>query len=1117
MKFRRILPLLIAVLFAPLFMVAQVTTSSITGFVKSSTGDPLDGATVTAVHQPTGTKYVTLTKRDGNFTIPNTVIGGPFQLTVEYVGYAPQKIEGITLVLGEPYIADVTLSLKSNTLSEVTIAGVGRTTVAKTGASTNFNARQIASLPSFSRSVTDFTRLTPQANGNGFAGRDGRFNNLQVDGANLNNNFGLSSDPLPGGGSSPISIDAFDEISVNIAPYDVRQSGFTGAGLNILTKSGTNAFHGSAYGYYRDQSFNGTHAGAVTLTPTPSKNKVYGATLGGPIIKNKLFFFLNAEWENNQVPNSNSFVPTGSTASGTVSAAPKDSLDKFRNVLKTKYGYDAGVYDNRPNFVTKNRKLLAKINWNINEKNKLVLKYSDFNGSDNSPLNGSSVPNSGAGGFSIAGIAGTQSRLPNNRNSAQSIAFSNSDYGTNHIVQSGTLELNSNFNSRMANQLLLAYTHINDTRFSPAGIFPTIEIFDAAGTVAGVTKGRNYMSAGTDPFTRNNEVVNNIATITDNFTYFAGRHTLTAGATYEYQKVGNAFMGGSESYYIYNNLNDFVTDQTPAFFSYTYSLVSGQPKVFSANLKVGQLGVYAQDEFNINQNFKLTYGVRADVPTYLEQPKENPAITALQFPDKNGDLQNFSTGKWPKSTVLFSPRVGFRWKVPDEKGMILRGGTGIFTGKIPFVFLTNMPSNSGVYQNGATLNTPAALAGITFNPNPDAYISKFPSTITATAPGSFVLLDPNFKFPQVFRTNLGLDKALGNGFAATVDLIYTKDINAVKMRNVNLKDPSGTLTGLDNRPYYPSATTAAGKYVYPDLAGVGKGGTVIILENTKKGYSFASTFQLAKAQSKGFFGSVSYTYTLATEISSNPGSQATSAWQSIINRGTPNSEELYNSAYSIPHRVTANLSYRLEYANHFASTLSFYYEGAAQGKYSYIIGGDINNDGNNASDLMYIYAKGSDVPFQDFTQTVGGVTSVKYTVADQQKAYDQLLANTPYLRKHAGQYAERNSALTPWFNRLDARFLQDFYLKVGDTKHSLQFTVDVVNLPNLLNKDWGIRDLYVINNPLTLKSSTGAATPKYNLSEVTQDGTKQLMTKPFQKSTAFSTTWNMQLGLRYFF
>ncbi|HEY5407583.1 MAG TPA: carboxypeptidase regulatory-like domain-containing protein [Ginsengibacter sp.] len=1116
MNLKRLLPFLFVAFIFPFFAQAQVTTSSIVGFVKSDAGTPLDGATVTAIHQPSGTKYQTITKKDGNFTIPYTRIGGPYTITVEYVGYKPQTLDNVVLNLGQPFSADITLATNSTVLTEVTVTAAGGSgTKTKTGASTVFNSRQITTLPSISRSITDFTRLTPQASsGNSFAGRDGRFNNLQIDGANLNNNFGLSTDPQPGGGASPISIDAYDEISVNIAPYDVRQSGFTGAGLNVITKSGTNTFHGTAYGFYRDQSFNGKHVGDVDLTQTPQKNKVYGASLGGPIIRNKLFFFANAEWENKSVPNGNTFVPTGSSASGNLSAAPKDSLDKFASVLKSKYNYNAGAYDNRPNYITKNRKLLGKIDWNISNKQKLVLKFSDFKGSDQSPLNGSSVPNSGAGGFIIRGTSGSLTRLPNNRNSNQSIGFANSDYGTDHVVQSGTLELNSSFNSSFSNQLLLAYTHINDTRNSPGGIFPTIEIFDADGTVAGVTKGRNYMSAGTDPFTRNNEVVNNIADLTDNFTYFAGRHTLTAGATYEYQKVGNAFMPGSESYYIYNDLNDFVNDAPPAYFSYTYSLVAGQPKVFSANLQLGQLGAYIQDEFNINSNFKLTYGIRGDVPTYLKQPLANPAIDALQFPDENGNLKSYSSGKWPKASILFSPRVGFRWKVPDEKGLVLRGGTGVFTGKIPFVFLTNMPSNSGVYQNGVVLNQAADLAGITFNPNPDAYVSKFPSTVTAKAPGSFVLIDPTFKFPQVFRTNFGIDKQLGHGFAATVDILYTKDLNAVKMRNANLIEPTGTLNGEDNRKYYPTAQTGGAKFVNPSV------GSVIVLENTKKGYSFSSSFQLSKAFANGFYGSAAYTYTLATEVSPNPGSQATSAWQSIINRGTPNDEELYNSAYSIPHRVVGTISYRKEYAHHFASTLSLFYEGEAQARFSYIVGGDVNKDGNSSSDLMYIYAKGSDVPFADFTTTTNNVTTVKYTIAQQQAAYDQLVSNDPYLRRHKGQYAERNSAITPWYNRIDARFLQDFFVNAGGVKHTLEFSVDVLNLPNLLCKDWGIKQYTalgsstnLINNPLTLKSIDATGTPVYNLAEFN----KALITTPFQKDISTFSTWGMQLGLRYIF
>ncbi|MEO7315491.1 MAG: TonB-dependent receptor [Ginsengibacter sp.] len=1103
MQFKKLLPLLIVAILAPFFMNAQVTTSSISGFVKSISGEPLESATVTAIHQPSGTKYVTLSKKDGNYTLPNARVGGPYSVTVDYVGFKPQTIENITLSLGEPSIVDVILSTNESVLSEITISGVGRPTVAKTGASTVFNNKQIAALPSISRSISDITRLTPQANGNSFAGRDGRYNNLQVDGANLNNNFGLSTDPLPGGGASPISIEAFDEISVNIAPFDVRQSGFTGAGLNVITKSGTNTLHGSAYGYYRDQDLTGNRAGKTELTRTPSKNKSYGATLGGPIIKDKLFFFVNAEWEDASTPNPNTWIPKGSTATGRESFAPIDSLNKFRTHLKTKYNYEAGAYDNRPNFVNENRKFLAKLDWNISNKHKLVLKYSDLKASDQSPLNASSVPN--GGGFRItdfsvnpAVVGGSNSRLPNSRNGNQSIAFTNSDYATDHVVQSGTIELNSNFTSKISNQLLLSYTHITDTRTSPGGIFPTIEIFNADGSVDGVSKGSNYMSAGTDPFTRNNDIVNNIAAITNNFSYFAGKHTLTAGVNYEYQKVGNAFMAGSEGYFVYNTLNEFINDKPPAFYAYTYSLVPGQPKVFSADLKIGQLGIYAQDEFNINSNFKLTYGLRVDLPTYLDKPIENTAITALKFPNEKGELTSYNTGAWPKAAPLFSPRAGFRWKVPQEKGLTIRGGAGVFTGKIPFVFLTNMPSNSGVYQNGAAFTKASDLASIKFDPNPDAYISKFPSTVTAEAPRSFVMIDPEFKFPQVFRTNLGVDKQLGNGFMATIDVLYTKDLNAVKMRNANLKDPSNKLNGVDNRPFYPSGADK----VYPNLT------EAIVLENTKKGYSFSSTAQISKGFSKGFFGSIAYTYTLATEISPNPGSRANSAWQSIQNVGTPNSEELYLSSYAIPHRVVGNISYKLEYAKNLATTISLYYQGSAQGNYSYIIGGDLNKDGNNASDLMYIYKKGTDVPF---------VTNGAYSIAQQQAAYDQFVSSSPYLSTRKGNYAERNSALTPWYNRIDARLLQDIFVKIGNTKHTIQLSADVINLPNLISSNWGLRDYYTLNNPLRLKTVDALGNPTFTWSEVTVNGAKKLVDNAFEKNNSFSTTYQVQFGVRYLF
>lgn len=1112
MNFKRILPILIAGLLMPFLMNAQVTTSSITGFVKSSDGQPIEGATITAVHVPSGTKYFTVSQKDGNFTIPNARIGGPYSITAESVGFASSTINDAQLILGDAFNAQFVLTEKASELSEVTVLGLGSANIVKTGVSTNISNREIQTMPGLSRDISDYTRLTPQAAGNAFAGQDSRLNNLKVDGANLNNNFGLSSDPMPGG-LSPISIETFDQISVNVAPFDVRQSGFTGAGINVTTKSGTNTLHGSAYGFYRNQNFNGDKADGQKVNISDQTNKVFGFTLGGPIIKDKLFFFGNYEHENNQTPNPNTFVPDGSTAPGTASAAPKADLDKFRDALISKYKYDPGVYDNRPNFAQKARRILGKIDWNISTKHKLTLKYSDYKGSDQSPVNGSSVPNSTVESFRIFNPSdltkngGFQSRLPNNRNSAQSIAFSNSDYGTNHVVQSATVELNSTFNSRWSNQLLFAYTHIDDARFSPGGFFPTVTIFNGDGSVPNVTQYRNYMTAGTDPFTRNNEVINNISSITDNATLFAGRHTITFGGTYEYQKVGNAFMGGSESLYMYNSLDDFLNNAAPAYYNYTYAYDPSVVKIFSANLKIGQLGLYVQDEFNINSNFKLTYGIRGDVPIYVEQPLANPAIEAFQFPDRNGVMKSFSVGHWPKSRLLLSPRVGFRWKVPNEPGLVLHGGMGIFTGKIPFVFLTNMPSNSGVYQNAVAIadnDGPVKLTDVLFDPDPDAHRGLFPAKPPTTAPGGFVLIDPDFKFPQVFRANFGFDKSLGSGFTASVDLMYSKNINAVKMRDANLIAPAGTLTGEDDRPYYPSTQSGNLKRLYPQL------GNIIMLENISKGYAFQATAQIKKSFSKGFYGSLAYTYTDATEISPNPGSRAASAWQSIVNRGTPNDVELYPTQYALPHRVVGTISYRLEYAQHFATTVSLYYQGASQGTMNYIVGGDINGDGNNASDLMFIYAKGSEVPFVDIKDKNNNVT---HTVAEQAQAYDEFVASSSYLTKHKGQYAQRNASLYPWYNRVDARLLQDFFLNIGGERHNLQFIVDVINLPNLISNKWGVRDSYTVNNPLTFKGIVNGA-PTFNM---VTDNKGVLRTETFQKLISASTTWQMQLGLKYFF
>ncbi|MFB6454830.1 TonB-dependent receptor domain-containing protein [Chitinophaga sp. Hz27] len=1087
----------------------QVTTSSMQGRIKDDKGLGLIGATVKATHVPSGTVYGTTTRTDGNYTIPGMRIGGPYKVEISYIGYKTIVLEGLSLNLGEPFTLNQTLT-SGQDLQTVNVVGskAGAINQNRTGASTVIGLRQLQTLPTVSRSVTDFTRLTPQANGNGFGGRDGRYNNLQVDGANLNNNFGLSSDPLPGGGASPISLDAYDQITVNIAPYDVRQSGFTGAGINAVTKSGTNDFHGSVYGYYRDQSFNGKKVHDNTLPVTSSENKIIGGTFGGAIIKNKLFFFVSGEYEKSSTPGITfnpspaGWDPTAKLPSGQ-SITNIDSMIKLRNYLISKYGYDPGAYNNFPAFQQKNHKILAKIDWNINAIHKLTLKYSDFSGSDNSQENGSSIPNSGAGLMTVPGRAGTISRLPNNRFSAGSMAFNGSNYGTDHISRTATVELNSNFSPKMSNQLLLTYTKNQDTRFSFSDPFPTVDIFDG--------KGNNYISFGTDPFTRNNDVINNVWSATDNFTYYAGKHTITAGLTYEYQKVGNMFMPGAASYYAYGSLADFMNDRAPIYYANTYTLVPGDSSIYSANLKIGQIGAYIQDEFQVRNNLKLTLGLRADVPTYIGNPLENPVYTPLDFVDQSGNNTHYTTGAWPKSRLMLSPRFGFRWDVKSDKSLIVRGGTGIFTGKIPFVFLTNMPTNSGMYQNGAVLNTPAQLANVNFQPNANYWLGNpatsnyFPTKPASTVTGAPVFISRDFKFPQVWRTNIGVDKTLGAGFTATFDAMFTKDINAVRMFNGNLKNPTGNMNNNgDNRPYYPATQTGANKYPTPALS------TVVVMDNTSKGYSTSLTAQLTKSFSNGLYGSVAYTFTKAEDVTGNPGNQATSVYQSNITRNGANSIELANSQYAVPHRVVANVSYRKEYAKHFASTLSLFYEGQASGRYSFIYNGDLNGDGLSSNDLMFIYAKGSDINFVPYTS---GTTTV--TVAQQQAAYDALVAGNKYLSKHKGEYATRNGALMPWYNRLDARFLQDFYLtSKGGTRHTLQFSVDVLNLPNLISKNWGIRQQAYTNsnyvNPLSTAGVDANGVASFKYSNITQ-------TTATQDIKSNLSTWGMQLGLKYSF
>ncbi len=1079
------------------FLHAQVTTSTITGNVKTAGGESLVGATITATHTPSGSVYNTIAKKDGFFTLPGLRIGGPYTVKIDFVGQESKVFEGIILQLGEPYNIQAVLGEDSKELEAVVVTGKSKKTASdKGGMSTVLNSRILNTMPTISRSITDFTRLTPQANGNSFGGRDARLNNITVDGANLNNNFGLNTDPLPGAGNSPVSLDAFDEISVSISPFDVKQGNFTGGNIAAITKSGTNTFHGTAYYYFRNEDLIGDKVKDQRALKPAGKTTIFGGSIGGPIIKNKLFFFVNAEKETKPPAAGITWTPTGGSGQGNISDVTKTDLDLVSNYVKG-MGYDPGVYDNFPNFKNDNYKILGKIDWNISNKHKLTLKYSDFKGTQDFQPSQS------------GNISGTQAGLTYGpKFSKTAMGFSNINYQQIDIVRSGALELNSNFSSRLSNQFLATVTQIKSDKEGQGDVFPFVDIFKAS---------QNYISLGTEPFNgRNNKVLNDIYTITNNLTYYAGKHTLTAGVSYEYQKVGNMFMRGASGYYAFASVDDFVNNRAPIKFAQTYSLIPGKDDVTSAELKIGQLSAYIQDEINITPQFKVTVGVRVDKPVYPEQPLENPANSALNFQDLNGAPEKLTTGSFPKAAPLFSPRAGFRWDIHGDKSKILRGGTGLFTGRIPFVYLTNIPTNSGMYQYSSNVNN--TLAGVNmnnylFNPSPQAYnpfynnslpANYFPTTAGSVASADFAVTARNFKFPQIWRTNLAVDQTFGAGWKLTLEAMYTKDINATAMYNANQSTPTGTVrTGGFTRPAY-SANNNAARRVNGAIT------NAIVLDNTKKGQSFVLTSQVSKAFSNGFYGSVAYTYTFAQDVTANPGSQASSVWNANPTSGTLNDRELSFSNFAVPHRIIANVSYRKEYLKHLGTTISLFYEGSHQGRYSYIYNGDINWDGYS-QDLMYVPKNATDVNEIRFVDKsyANGVT---YTAAQQAQLFEAYIEQDPYLKKNRGQVVERFGAKTPWFNRVDAKLIQDIFTNIGKNRHTLQLTADVYNLANLLNKDWGIRKLFTVNNPLRVESIT-AGVPSFSISPFNNAP----VTQSFFDNVSTATTWSMQIGIRYIF
>ena len=660
---------------------AQVTTSSLNGLVVDESGAPAIGVAVLATHEPSGTIYTVITNEDGRYTINGMRSGGPYSVEFSCLGYQPVTYTDVTLQLAETYSLNITMKEDSEMLSEsiIVASAASKFAVEKTGASTNISNEQMAALPTISRSITDITRLSPYGgNGMSFAGTDGRTANFTVDGANFNNNFGLS-DGLPGGGT-PISIDAIEEVQVVISPYDVRQTNFIGGGVNAITKSGTNTFKGSAYIYHRNENMRGNAVDGQDIAGARDRDRMttYGVTLGGPIVKNKLFFFVNYEY---------SKVPTianrwrASTdgemnANAYISRTTVEDLTTVSNFVKEKYGYDTGSFTSFPADES-NQKILVRLDWNIAANHHLAVRY-------NYTLNkGWNSPN--------ASSSDARTRTVNARMSEYSMSFANSMYSMDNLVHSVSLDLNSRINDRLSNQLLATFSKLDDVRGSTSSVFPFVDILDGSGTIT------PYMSLGYELFTYNNGVHNTVANVRDDITYYVGTHKITAGVSYEYQMADNSYMRNGTGYYRYMNMDDFMNGAVPETVCLTYGYDGNENP--AARVRFHKVGVYAQDEWTPNEKFMLTYGIRLDGLFFSNKDiMTNQAIYDLDYNGRHVD-----TGLWPSGKVSVSPRVGFTWDIFGDKSFKFRGGTGLFSGRLPLVFFTNMPTNSGMVQMNAKI------------------------------------------------------------------------------------------------------------------------------------------------------------------------------------------------------------------------------------------------------------------------------------------------------------------------------------------------------------------------------------------------------------------------------
>ncbi len=1081
--------LLVGIFFAFQGFGQGLSTSSIIGTVTDTKGEALPGATVIAVHIPSGTKYGTVTNVAGKYSFPAVRVGGPYKVTVTFVGYKETVKDGVIANLGSPANVDLSVSEEGTQLQEVVVK-TSRSAIFssdRTGAATGIVKEQIQALPTLSRSFNDLTRLTPQGSSNSFngapsfGGRSSNFNNITVDGAAFNNSFGLSGAVGGQTNAQPISLDAIEQISVNIAPFDVREGSFTGAGVNMVTRSGDNEFRGSVYNFSRNLNYVGKKISGESspLDPIAQKFSVRntGFRVGGPIIKDKVFFFLNAEQERRDDPGS-TFHAKGSATGGNESNVTKEDLDKLSAFLISKYGYDPGPYEGYK-LLSNSDKINARIDVNISDNHKFAIKYNFLQSLRDIPGSSSgSLPGGRAPGLNV---------LP----------FLSSFYRINNNLNSVIGELNSTFGGKISNKIQIGYTGFRDFRETPLGNttpFPTVDI--------GNGNGQAYTAFGFEPFSANNLLNTDVYQISDNVDIFSGKHTFSFGTYNEFFSFKNGFAPNYYGGYQFKSLDDFyasANNGTSNALQYRiqYSALPSGEFPF-AYVKAAQYGLYAQDKYQVSSKLNLTVGLRVDIPVINADITENTAAAALSFRDG----LKIHTGEVQKTQLLWSPRVGFNYDVTGDKKIQVRGGTGIFTGKVPFVWVSNQASNNGVLFGSSSVNNPTNRP---FTADVNAYR---PAGAAANASYNLAVTDKDFKFPQIWRTNLAVDYQLPAGIVATVEGAYTKDLNAVYHDNVNLPSSANNASGADKRPIYyninptTGATTAVNR-INSNIS------DAILMKNTNQGYSYFLTAKLEKSFSNNLFASVAYTHSDAKSVNDG-GSIAQSIWRDRSVSGDPNAVVLSNSNYLVKDRFVAGVTYSIEYLKFAKTTIGLFFEYQTGNPYHYSYSGDVNGDSQNANDLIYIPRDANEIKLVDIKS--GG--NVTYSATAQWADLDKFINQDPYLSKNRGKYAERNGAFTPSRGQLDLSIKQDLFTNLGKKRNTIQISFDVFNFGNMLNSKWGVFKGVNRTALLTYQGYDKDKNPLFTFPYAS--GTTPLSTSFFD-SKGIGSRWQAQLGLRYIF